>query len=154
MEVINWNPFFISLKLSVISTVILFFISVPITYYLVYSKNRFKWIIETIFSMPLVLPPTVLGFYFLTIFGANSFIGKILLNNFDISLVFTFKGLVTASVIFSMPFMINPIKSGMESLPRYLKEVSYTLGKSRYYTIIRVLLPNIKPSIVTGIVIF
>ncbi len=101
--------------------------------------------------MPLVLPPTVLGFYLLILFAPTSPLGAWLQKNLHLKLVFTFEGLVVASVIFSLPFMVNPIKHALASLPPSLKEASYTLGKGRLYTFFRVLLPNIKPSLLLAL---
>lgn len=150
---ISWIPFLITLKLALITTVILFFISIPISYWLTYSKFRFKFFFEAIVSLPLVLPPSVLGFYLLVTFSNQSPLGKFLLDNFDVSLPFTFPGLVIGSVIYSLPFMVQPMQSGFQNLPIALKEASYTLGKSRFQTLIKVLLPNIKASLLTGIVL-
>ncbi|MGB8319096.1 MAG: molybdate ABC transporter permease subunit, partial [Ignavibacteriaceae bacterium] len=104
-------------------------------------------------SMPLVLPPTVLGFYLLVAFSPNYFFGGMLEKTFNVRLVFSFEGLVLASLIYSLPFMVNPIQSGLENLPASLREASYTLGKSKFNTLVKVLLPNIKPSLLTGIVL-
>lgn len=150
---INWIPFLITLKLAFITTLILFFISIPISYWLTYSKFRYKFVFEAIVSLPLVLPPSVLGFYLLVTFSSQGLIGEFLLNNFDVSLPFTFPGLVIGSIIYSLPFMVQPMQSGFQNLPLALKEASYTLGKSRFQTLIRVLLPNIKASLLTGLVL-
>ncbi|MEJ6735642.1 MAG: molybdate ABC transporter permease subunit [Flavobacteriales bacterium] len=150
---ISWIPFLTTLKLAFITTVILFVISIPISYWLTYSKFKFKFFFEAIVSLPLVLPPSVLGFYLLVTFSSQSPVGKFLLENFDVSLPFTFAGLVIGSVIYSLPFMVQPMQSGFQNLPIALKEASYTLGKSRFQTLIRVLLPNIKASLLTGIVL-
>lgn len=150
---ISWIPFLTTLKLAFITTVILFVISIPISYWLTYSKFKFKFFFEAIVSLPLVLPPSVLGFYLLVTFSGQSPVGKFLLDNFDVSLPFTFAGLVVGSVIYSLPFMVQPMQSGFQNLPIALKEASYTLGKSRFQTLIRVLLPNIKASLLTGIVL-
>ena len=150
---INWIPFLITLKLAFITTVILFFISIPISYWLAYTKFRFKFIFEAIVSLPLVLPPSVLGFYLLVTFSSQSPVGQFLLANFDVSLPFTFSGLVVGSIIYSLPFMVQPMQSGFQNLPIALKEASYTLGKSRFQTLVKVLLPNIKASLLTGIVL-
>lgn len=150
---ISWIPFLTTLKLAFITTVILFVISIPISYWLTYSKFKFKFFFEAIVSLPLVLPPSVLGFYLLVTFSSQSPVGKFFLENFDVSLPFTFAGLVIGSVIYSLPFMVQPMQSGFQNLPIALKEASYTLGKSRFQTLIRVLLPNIKASLLTGIVL-
>ena len=103
--------------------------------------------------MPLVLPPSVLGFYLLISFSPNSVLGHWLLQYFNISLVFSFEGLVVASVIYSLPFMISPVKSALVHLPDSLAEASYTMGKSKLSTFYSVLLPNIKSSLYTASVL-
>ena len=150
---ISWTPFLITLKLAFITTTILFVISIPLSYWLAYSKVKLKFIFEAMVSLPLVLPPSVLGFYLLVAFSNQSPLGKFLTNNFDLSLPFTFSGLVVGSIIYSLPFMVQPIQAGFQNLPISLKEASYTLGKSRFQTLIKVLLPNIKASLLTGIVL-
>ena len=150
---ISWIPFIITLKLAFITTIILFVISIPLSYWLAYSKVKLKFIFEAMVSLPLVLPPSVLGFYLLVTFSRDSPIGEFLANSFDISLPFTFPGLVVGSVIYSLPFMVQPIQAGFQNLPLSLKEASYTLGKSRFQTLIKVLLPNIKASLLTGVVL-
>jgi molybdate transport system permease protein len=104
-------------------------------------------------SLPLGLPPSVLGFYLLVTFSGESPLGQFLANNFDLSLPFTFAGLVVGSIIYSLPFMVQPMQAGFQNLPIALKEASYTLGKSRLQTLIKVLLPNIKASLLTGVVL-
>ncbi len=150
---LNWFPLYNSIKLAVITTVILFFIGILIAYPLAHSRKKFKAVFETMINIPLVIPPTVLGFYFIMIFGTNTGIGKFLKSFFGIELVFTFSGMIVISVLFSLPFMVNALKNGFEGLPGSLREASYTLGKSRLQTLIYVLLPNMKPSILTGVVL-
>ncbi len=150
---IDWTPFLITLKLAFITTSILFVVSIPLAYWLAYSKVKLKFIFEAMVSLPLVLPPSVLGFYLLVAFSRESPLGQFLDNYFDLSLPFTFPGLVIGSIIYSLPFMVQPIQAGFQNLPLALKEASYTLGKSRLQTIIKVLLPNIKASLLTGIVL-
>ncbi len=146
-------PIYLTLKLAFLTTVILFFISIPIARWLSQRKNIFKTISEVVVSLPLVLPPTVIGFYLLLAFSpANSF-GKFLENHFDIRLAFSFGGLLIGSVIYSLPFMVHPVLSGLSSLPASLQEASYSLGKTKTQTLFKVLLPNIKPSLLTGIVL-
>jgi molybdate transport system permease protein len=150
---IDWTPFLITLKLALITTIILFVISIPIAYWLAYAKAKFKFVFEAMVSLPLVLPPSVLGFYLLIAFSSESLLGKFLLSSFDVSLPFTFAGLVVGSIVYSLPFMVQPIQAGFQNLPSSLKEASYTLGKSRLQTLMKVLLPNIKASLLTGVVL-
>jgi len=107
---------------------------------------------EALITMPLVLPPTVIGFYLLLAFSPANFLGE-WLANFGIKFVFTFEGLVLASILYSFPFMVQPIQSGLSNLPPSLTEASFVLGKSKWITLTKVQLPNIKPSLLTGIVL-
>jgi len=149
----EWTPIWLSLKLAAITTLILLIIGIPLAYWLSRRSSLFKVIIEAILTMPLVLPPSVLGFYLLLSFSPNSALGSWMLHYFNLSLVFSFEGLVVASVIYSLPFMISPVKSALIHLPASLAEASYTMGKSRMTTFYRVLLPNIKSSLWTATVL-
>ncbi len=151
MDAIFLQTIWISVKLATLTTIILFFVCIPLAYFLTYSKFRLKIILQALVSMPLVLPPSVLGFYLLLAFSPNYGFGKFLSQNFDIQLAFTFTGILIGSLIFNLPFMVNSIQAGLSNLPESLKDASYTLGKSSYTTLRRVLLPNIKPALITGI---
>ncbi|WP_224484045.1 molybdate ABC transporter permease subunit [Robertkochia aurantiaca] len=149
----NWEPLILSFELAFITTMILLVISLPISYWLAYSNSRIKPIVETLVSMPLVLPPTVLGFYFLLAFSPTNGVGAWLESVLGIQLVFSFPGLVVASLVYSLPFMVHPLQSGLSTIPQSTREASFVLGNSRVRTLFRVLLPNIKPSLLTGIVL-
>lgn len=149
----DWGPLILTFQLAIVTTVILLAISIPLAYWLVRSKSKIKPVIETLVSMPLVLPPTVLGFYFLVAFSPGNAFGGWLNDVLGIKLVFSFTGLVIASVIYSLPFMVHPIQSGLSSLPASLTEASYVMGKSKFTTLVKVLIPNIKPSVLTGTVL-
>ncbi|MFC6859454.1 molybdate ABC transporter permease subunit [Zunongwangia atlantica] len=148
-----WESLWLTLKLALITTLLLFVIGTPLAYWLSATKSKTKPVWETLISMPLILPPTVLGFYILIAFGQSSFLGKFLDGVFGLQLVFSFSGLVLASVIYSLPFMVHPIQSGFSSLPIHLKEAAYSLGKSKTTTFFKIMLPNIKPALLTGIVL-
>ena len=143
----------LTFELAGITTLILLFIGIPLGYFLSQTRSKFKPIIEAIVSMPLVLPPSVLGFYLLLAFSPKNSFGLWLEENFDIRLVFSFEGLVIASIIFSLPFMVHPIQSGFASLSKSLQEAAFTLGKSKLQTIWFVLLQNIRSSLLTASVI-
>jgi molybdate transport system permease protein len=147
------SPLWITLKLAFFTTLILFCVSIPLANWLSTRKTIFKTIAEVIVSLPLVLPPSVIGFYLLLAFSPGNIFGAFLEKWFDIRLVFSFGGLLIGSVIYSLPFMVHPIQSGLTSLPLSLKEASYSLGKTKRETMFKVLLPNIKPSLLTGIVL-
>jgi molybdate transport system permease protein len=150
---IELAPLWLTLKLALSTTLILFIIAVPLANWLTGDKGIFRVIVQTIVSMPLVLPPTVIGFYLLLAFSPAYAFGHWLEEWFNIRLVFSFSGLLIASVIYSLPFMVHPILSGLSSLSPSLKEASYSLGKTRWQTLVQVLLPNIKPSLLTGLVL-
>ncbi|MFV0531820.1 MAG: molybdate ABC transporter permease subunit [Flavobacteriales bacterium] len=150
----DWEPLFLTFKLALITTVLLLIVAIPLAYWLSNTQSRIKPIVETLVSMPLVLPPTVLGFYLLMTFSpSNSMLGSWINNYLGIKLIFSFEGLVFASVIYSLPFMVHPIQSGLSNLSSALSEAAYVLGKSKTATLFKVLLPNIRPSLLTGIVL-
>lgn len=140
----------LTFKLAAITTAILLVIAIPLASFLVFSKIRFKSILETIVSMPLVLPPSVLGFYLLLAFSPVSTIGSFLVDH-GIRLAFSFEGLVIGSVLFSLPFMVHPIQSALAQVPLSIFEASYTLGKSKLQTMLRVILPSIRHGLISGI---
>jgi molybdate transport system permease protein len=142
----------LTFKLAAVTTAILLVIAIPLASFLVFSKMRFKSIIETIVSMPLVLPPSVLGFYLLLAFSPASAIGEFLTSH-GIRLAFSFEGLVIGSVLFSLPFMVHPIQSALAQVPVSIFEAAYTLGKSKIETMVRVILPSIRHGLISGIVL-
>ncbi|TWR29767.1 molybdate ABC transporter permease subunit [Mucilaginibacter pallidiroseus] len=146
-------PIWLTLKLAAITTAILLVIGVPLAWWLSAKRSVFKIIIEALITMPLVLPPSVLGFYLLLAFSPQNGLSKWLHNTFDVQLVFSFPGLVLASVIYSLPFMVSPVKSALQQLPVSLAQASYTLGKNPRETFLHVQLPNIKPSLLTATVL-
>lgn len=149
----DWQPLLLTFRLAAITTLILFMIGIPLAYWIAYTRTRVKPVIETLVSMPLVLPPSVLGFYLLLAFSPQNAFGQWLEQWFNIRLAFSFAGLVVGSVIFSLPFMVHPIQSGFQNLPASLIEASRTLGKPDVFTLFRVLLPNIKPALLSGAVL-
>jgi molybdate transport system permease protein len=142
----------LTFKLASVTTLILLIIGIPIASFLAFSKMRFKAIFETIVSMPLVLPPSVLGFYLLIAFSPVSTIGAFLKEN-GINLAFSFEGLVIGSVLFSLPFMVHPVQSALSQIPSNIFEASYTLGKSKLKTMLRVVLPMVKHGLISGMVL-
>lgn len=148
-----WQTIGLTFRLAAATTLLLILIGIPLAYAIAQSRSRFKPLMEALVSMPLVLPPTVLGFYLLVALSPGSWLGAWIEQALGVKLVFTFGGLVLGSIFYSLPFMAQPIQSGFENLPANLAEASYTLGKSRMETLLRVLLPNIKPSLLTGIVL-
>jgi len=150
---LDFEPFYLTLKLALVTTLVLFIICTPVAYWLAFSRSRLKVLIEALVGLPLVLPPSVLGFYLLLAFSPQNSFGKFLETYFDIRLVFTFPGLVIASVIYSLPFMVQPIQSGFRMVPETWIETAYTLGKSKFTTLIKVLMPNMKSALLTGCIL-
>lgn len=150
---LEFEPFLVSFKLAFITTIILFFIAVPLSWYLSQTKSKFKPVIEALTALPIVLPPTVIGFYILFTLSSNSPIGIFFEETFGVQLVFNFTSLVIASCFYSLPFMVQPIQAAIENMPKTLIEASYICGKNSFKTLIYVILPNIKPAILTAIVL-
>lgn len=149
---IDLTPMILSLKLALFCTVILTVIGIPVAYWLSTSQTYLKVFFRSAIMLPLVVPPSVLGFYLLVLWSPLSPMGRILEQQFHLRLVFSFEGLVIASVIAGIPFMLNPLIAGFEGLSPSLKEASSTLGKNDLETLLRVLLPSVRPSLFIGIV--
>jgi len=150
---LDFEPFWLSFKLALVVTLILFVIAVPISWWLSQTKWHYKPFIEAIVSLPIVLPPSVLGFYILFALSQNSFIGSFFKDTFGIQLVFNFTGLVIASCLYSFPFMVQPLQGGFESLNKNMLEASYIAGKSKFQTLMYVAIPNIKPALLSAVII-
>lgn len=148
----NYTPFWLSLKLAGGTTLVLAVLGLPLVYAISVARSWYQTLLKAVFNLPLVLPPTVLGYYLLIVLQPNGWLGKLSQEYLGMRLAFSFPGLLIGSVIFSVPFMINPILSALESLPPSLAEASATLGKNRWVTFTRVLLPNIRSSVITGLV--
>lgn len=138
-------------KLALWTTAILFLIGLPIAYWLAYTRFWFKSVVEALISMPMVLPPTVIGFYMLVAYSPQNAFGGFLDKYFDVRLAFSFEGILLASVVFGLPFMIQPLQNGLSAIPASLREAAYTLGKSKTETFFKVLIPNMIPSIITAL---
>jgi molybdate transport system permease protein len=147
------SPLILTFKLATVTTVILLCIGVPFAWWLANSRIRFKPVVEALVSMPLVLPPSVLGFYLLLAFSPEHWFGSWLDQEMGIRLAFSFEGLVVASVIFSFPFLVHPVQAAFQNLPPSLTDAAKVLGKSPWIIFSRVLLPNIKPALLSGTVL-
>jgi molybdate transport system permease protein len=150
---IDLQPFWLSFKLAGMTTLILFFVALPLAWWLSQTRAGVKPFIEALTALPIVLPPSVLGFYILVAFSPDSPVGLFFESLLGVKLVFTFTGLVIASCFYSLPFMVQPLQNGFESLNRHMIEASYLAGKSRMQTLWRVALPNIKPALMTALII-
>jgi molybdate transport system permease protein len=153
VENLDVAPFILSFKLAAVTTVILFMFSLPLAWYLSQSHSKTKPFLEAVTALPIVLPPSVLGFYILVVLSPNSVVGAFFEDLFGVKLVFSFTGLVVASCFYSLPFMVQPLQSGFESLNKHMLEASYLAGKSKFQTLLRIALPNIKPSLITALII-
>jgi molybdate transport system permease protein len=153
LENLELYPFWISFKLATITTLFLLIFSIPFSWFLSQTESKVKPFLEALTALPIVLPPSVLGFYILIALSPNSGIGKFFKDVFDLNLLFTFSGLVIASVFYSLPFMVQPLQSGFQSLDKNMLEASYISGKSKLETLFRVALPNIRPSLLVAIVV-
>jgi len=151
MDPVFAQTLWITFKLAFATTLILIAIGLPFAYWLAYTRLRIKPFVEALVSMPMVLPPSVIGYYMLVAYSPRNGFGAWMARVLDIRLAFTFEGVLIASVIFSLPFMVQPLHNGLRALPDSLREASYTLGKSKIQTFIKVLIPNIKPSIIVAL---
>ena len=147
------DPLLLSLRLALWVSAILLAIGLPLAYWLAYSDWRGKFLLEAVVAMPLVLPPTVLGFYVLLAMGPRGQLGKLWQELFGHGLAFTFEGLVLASVLYSFPFAVQPLIASFESVDRKLLDASAILGVGRLRTFWRVILPLSIPGLVTALVL-
>ena len=152
-QTLDYEPFILSFKLASLTTLILFIISLPLSWYLSQTDSKAKPFIEALTALPIVLPPSVLGFYILVALSQNSPLGAFFQDVFGVSLVFSFTGLVVASCFYSLPFMVQPLQGGFESISKNMIEASYISGKSTLVTILRVALPNMKPALLTALIV-
>lgn len=149
----NWTAIRVTFELATLTASILLFIGLPIAYWLTFSRWRWKFIIESVVALPLVLPPTVLGFYILVAIGPHSPFGRLYADLIGHPLPFTFEGLLLASILYSLPFAVQPFVSAFDQVDRRLLEASWTLGVSRIGTFFRLMLPLSAAGVVTGVVL-
>ena len=143
----------LSARLAVLVAAILLVLAIPLAYWLSQTKWRGKFLIESVIALPLVLPPTVLGFYLLAAMGANGWLGQLWLAWFGHTLAFTFTGLVAASILYSLPFAVQPLVMAFESVNRRLLYAAAVLGAGRWRAFRQILLPLSFPGIVTAAVL-
>lgn len=143
----------LSVRLAVLVAAILLVLAIPLAYWLSQTKWRAKFVIESLVALPLVLPPTVLGFYLLTAMGANGVLGKLWMAWFGHTLAFTFTGLVVASVLYSLPFAVQPLVMAFESVDLRLLDAAAVLGASRWRSFRQILLPLSVPGLITAAVL-
>jgi molybdate transport system permease protein len=149
----EWQALWLSLRLSFWTTLILLAIGLPAAHWLTFSRRRWKFLVEAVVALPLVLPPTVLGFYILVAIGPHSPAGRVYAALTGDMLPFSFRGLLVASVLYSLPFAVQPFASGFAAVDCKLIEASWCLGVSRAATFFRVIVPLSAPAIVTGMIL-
>ena len=149
----NWTAIILTLKLATLTAAILLMIGLPIAYWLTFSRWRWKFLVESVVALPLVLPPTVLGFYILVAIGPQSPLGQFYTNIVGHPLPFTFEGLLFASILYSLPFAVQPFATAFEQIDRRLIEAAWTLGVSRLKTFFKLMVPLAKAGMVTGFVL-
>ncbi len=149
---VDWTPIWLSLKLASLTSVVLLLIGLPIAFLLSRWKSKAKILVESMVSLPIILPPTVIGFYILLAFSPESILGNGLAKA-GVKLAFTFQGILIASLIYSFPFMVQPIQRAFENVPKHYWQLSETFGKTKLETLWRVIIPNIKHAILTGFVL-
>jgi molybdate transport system permease protein len=147
---IDWQSFQLTLELAISVSIILLIIGLPIAYWIAFSRHRWKFLIEAIVALPIVLPPTVLGFYVLVALGPRSPLGRLWISLTGHTLAFTFTGLVIGSILYSLPFAVQPFASSFTAVDRKLLAASATLGASPWRSFVRVVLPLSIPGLITG----
>jgi molybdate transport system permease protein len=146
----NWEAFWLTVRLATIVSFVLFAIGIPIAYWITYSRWRWKFLVEAAVALPIVLPPTVLGFYVLVALGSRSPLGRWWESLTGHTLAFTFEGLVIGSLLYSLPFAVQPFASSFGAVDSNLLRASSSLGDSPIQTFRRVVLPLSKAGLVTG----
>ena len=149
----NWQVVTLTVKLATLTALILVLGGVPLALWLAFSPRRWKFLVESVVAMPLVLPPTVLGFYLLVAFGTSTALGRWYQRLTGSTLAFTFTGLVVASVLYSLPFAVHPMAAGFRGVDRKLIDAARTLGVNRATIYRRVVLPLAWPGLLTGLVL-
>jgi molybdate transport system permease protein len=150
---IDWQAFGITIELALVVSAILFVVGLPLAYWIAFSRWRWKFLVEAVVALPIVLPPTVLGFYVLVALGSQSPVGRWWQSFTGHTLAFTFSGLVIGSVLYSLPFAVQPFAASFASVDPRLLAASATLGASPLRTFFRVVFPLSVPGLLTGIVL-
>jgi molybdate transport system permease protein len=148
---IDWQAFRLTIELALIVSAILFAAGLPLAYWITFSRWRWKFLVEALVALPIVLPPTVLGFYLLVALGSRSPVGVWWQSLTGHTLAFTFTGLVIGSILYSIPFAVQPFAASFALVDRKLLAASATLGASPLRTFFRVVMPLSVPGLVTGV---
>jgi molybdate transport system permease protein len=147
---IDWQAFWLTLQLAVTVSVVLLLLGLPVAYWIAFSSWRWKFLVEAVVALPIVLPPTVLGFYVLVALGPRSPLGRWWISLTGHTLTFTFSGLVIGSILYSLPFAVQPFAASFTSVDRKLIAASATLGASPLRTFFQVVMPLSVPGLITG----
>jgi molybdate transport system permease protein len=150
---IDWQAIWLTAKLASCVSMILLIIGMPIAYWVAFSRARWKFVIESVVALPLVLPPTVLGFYMLLALGSRSALGRWYESWSGHTLIFSFQGLVIASVLYSLPFAVQPFAIAFAQVDKRLRDASALLGASSFETFRRVIAPLSIGGIISGVVL-
>jgi len=149
----DWQAIWLTARLAAVVSVILLVVSLPLAHWLTFSRRRWTFLVEAVVSLPLVLPPTVLGFYLLMAMGSRSPLGRWWIEWTGHTLAFTFEGLVIASILYSLPFAVQPIAASFAQVDPTLRESSAILGASGLRTFLRITLPLAIEGVVAGFVL-
>src|SRR5262249_3346548 len=149
----NWQALALTAKLASLASLILMLVGIPLALWLAYSRRRWKFLVESVVALPIVLPPTVMGFYLLYAFGSNSSFGHWYQHLTGSTLAFTFPVLVVASVLYRFPLDINPMVAGFRGVDQKLIAAARTLGADKFKVYSQIVLPLAWPSVVTGLVL-
>lgn len=149
----DWSAIALSLRLSFLTMMVLLLLGLPLGYWVAYSRWRWKFLVEAIVALPLVLPPTVLGFYLLIALGPRSPVGAFYGWLTGSTLPFSFEGLLAASVLYSLPFAVQPFAASFVAVDRQLVETSWCLGASKVRTFFQLIIPLSRQGILTGMVL-
>jgi molybdate transport system permease protein len=150
---VDWEAIGVSVRLALATTAILLVVAVPLAGWLAFTRRRWPVLVEAVVALPLVLPPTVLGYYVLVALGTSSPFGRWWQEMTGSTLAFTFTGLLVASVLYSLPFAVQPLLAAFEGVPRRLLEASDTLGRGPLATLLRVALPLSRAGLATAAVL-
>lgn len=149
----DFSPLKISLQVTLFSTVITFFLGILAAYYIIRLGKTLKGLLDGLLTLPMIMPPTVVGFFLLKIIGIHGPVGSILLRVFDTKLIFTWQAAVIASTVVSFPLMYRTARGAFENLDRNLIHSARTLGRSNMYIFWRIILPNCRSGVIAGTVL-
>lgn len=152
-SIIEWGPLWLSLRLALVTVLILLLLATPLAWWLAHSRTRAKTLVEATVALPLVLPPTVMGFYLLILLGPQAGVGALWVKLTGSSLSFSFSGLVIASVIYSLPFVVQPLQNAFEQIGRQPLEQAWVLGARPWDAFVTVALPLASRGLITAAVL-